>query len=145
MSTAIVEKLISVEHVRTALYSVVAQGPLEVDPVRPPYAPPQYMNGNDPACLIARILLRLGFPPATLRALDHEYPQGEILRSGVLVCESQHPALRKFDENALCLLTYLQRLSDAGHTWGSIAVDAFRPARFTLPRFDRQKRPWLYG
>lgn len=125
------------------LAQIVAQDPGRVDERPELELPPRYVTNGEPACLVARLLTRLGYSLGILRDLDREYARGELRNAGVRIAESRHPALRRLDPDARALLEYLQRGQDAGLSWGTIAHKAFAPCRFGRG-VDQRKRPWLY-
>lgn len=143
-------KRITVAMVRAALVDIAARNPRRVDR-RDDHRvdaelPTRYAGRGGPACLVAQVLTRLGFTLGQLKALDAEHPVGELFTAGVRVTESRHPALRRLDDNAKALLQWVQDKQDAGHQWGRIVADAWRPRSvWKLARFDRRHRPWLYG
>ncbi len=136
-------KKITTETVTRVLAQIVEADPDHVDPRTSDGLMPRYVHRGRPNCLVATVLSRLGFSLGVLRALDEEYPTGELRHAGVQVATSRHPALRRIDPAARALLAHLQRQQDRGWAWGRIVRDALTPARFFAGR-DRRERPWLY-
>jgi hypothetical protein len=134
---------ITVALLREALEEIVAEQPEWVDERPALELPPRYVTHGQPACLVARVLTRMGYSIGILRALDLEFRQGEIATAGVRIVESRHPALRRLEPQARLLLEFVQRGQDRGFTWGHIIQSAFTPSRFGR-RFDMRRRPWLY-
>jgi hypothetical protein len=136
-------KTISVDEVSRELKAVALADPEHVDPTADEeHLVPQYVHHGRPNCLVARVLVRLGYSTDLLRDLDRERPVGELLHSGVRVSESRHPGLRRIDPVALKLLQYCQDQQDRGQRWGAIVADAFTLSRWFAWR-DRARKPWL--
>jgi hypothetical protein len=139
------QKKITVAQVRAALEDIARQHPRRVDQPAGEELPARYVAVNRPACLVANVLVRVGFNLGQLKALDAEHAVGDLFAAGVRVAESRHPALRKLDDNAKALLQWVQDKQDAGQQWGRIVTEALRPRASWLARWDRRKRPWLYA
>lgn len=137
------KRTITADTVTQVLAQIVEANPDHVDPRASDGLMPRYVHRGKPNCLVATVLDRLGFSLGVLRALDEEYPTGELRHAGVQVDKSRHPALRRIDPKARALLSYLQRQQDRGWAWGRIVRNALTPARF-FNRFDKAERPWLY-
>ena len=137
---------LTVDMVRQAMNGVVDESPAHIDPApHDEYMPPRYLNDHgQPDCLVAKILVKLGFSAAVLMELDHEYRQGHW-HPGVRIGESTHYSLCKIEGRALALLAYLQSGQEKGLNYGSIGLLAFEPVRFWQRKIDRKRRPWLYG
>ena len=135
---------IDVADVRTVLEEIAAESPDHRDRRAEDGLPARYMDDQGrPACFVARVLIRLGFAPTILKALDSEYALGEI-SPRVRIQESSHPALKKISGDARRLLQYIQDRQDAGLRWGRIVKDAFRIDKLSLPRRVRARKPWLF-
>lgn len=132
---------ITVTDVRAVLEEVAQAEPDHTDPRVEDDQPVRYLVAGQPSCLVARVLSKLGFSTGILRALDRERPTGEIIRVGVKVAESRHPALRKIDARAIALLQYVQTKQDQGRPWGRIVRDAFSPGPWYSLR--ERNKPWL--
>lgn len=135
-------KKIDVAQVRVVLERIAATEPGRRDR-RAGVLPARYLDQGQPNCLVALVLHDLGISIGVLRALDREYPTGEIIHAGVRVVESRNPALRRFTPNALKLLDYVQRRQDDGQPWGALIKQALTPDRFTAPWLSRRRKPWL--
>lgn len=135
---------IDVDQVRTAMNEVVFTAPGHVDRRAENTLPARYVEHGEPVCLVAKILMKLGYSIGVLKELDREYPMGEIVHAGVLIGSSRHPALRKIQPEAIALLQFLQDRQDRGWTWSQIALKAFEPKGLMLAKFDQRNRPWLY-
>ncbi len=140
------QKRITVAAVRTALEDIARLNPGRVDRRSDDETPARYVEWDRPACLVARVLERLGYGIGILKALDAEHAVGELCLPGVRVADSRHPAISRLDDNAKALLQWVQDRQDEGRMWGRIVADAFKARTvFTLARWDRERRPWLYG
>jgi hypothetical protein len=137
-------KRIAVQDVRAVLEQIAAECPQRRDRRAEDGLPARYIDKGKPNCLVAIVLLRLGFRSTILRALDEEYPVGELFHAGARVQESRHPALKKIAPSARALLQYVQDAQDNGLPWGTIIKSAFSTNPFLLPRFNRARKPWLY-
>lgn len=135
---------IGVEDVRTVLNQIANEFPSRRDRRAEDGLPARYIDRGQPNCLVAMVLTRLGFSMGVLKALDQEYPVGELFHPGVRVVESRHAALKKIAPSARALLQYVQDAQDAGQPWGKIIRDAFSTNPFLLPRIRRERKPWLY-
>ncbi len=146
MTAEIVVKRITVAEVREILIALVESDPERVDPRTVDDLRPRYLGlDNAPNCLVAHLLIKIGFDEHLLRQLDHEFPLGNILDAGVRISESRHPAVAEFDPKALALLDYLQDCQDGGLPWMDCYLDAFaKPSRFIPMRYVRERRPWLF-
>jgi hypothetical protein len=138
-------KKITVDVVHAALLEVVEEEPERRDRRAEDGLCARYMDQGQPNCLVAKVLLRLGYSTGVLRQLDREFPTGELCHAGVRVVESRHPALRRIEPAALKLLQYVQDQQDRGHEWGAIVGDAFRRNRFFSDRWYRERKPWLFA
>ncbi len=136
---------ITVAAVSDVLRSIVAEHPGRCDRRATDGLPARYIDRGQPNCLVAMVLVRLGFSTGVLRALDQEHPVGDLCQPGVKVAESRHPALRKIDPLARQLLQHVQDLQDLGCRWDDIVSRALTPARWTMTRFDARRKPWLYA
>lgn len=137
------KKKITVDDVKAVAEEIARADPDHVDPrAQAEGLVPHYLVNGKPACLVARVLTRLGFPTGVLKDLDRENPVGDIFNSGVKVTESRHPAMRKIDPVALTLLQYLQDQQDRGERWGRIVGDAFTVSRWRV--WERRNKPWLH-
>ena len=134
---------IDVNAVRTALNTVASRDPYHKDRRAKDNLPARYLDQGKPNCLVAEILIELGFPTTLLRDLDRERPVGALHRDGVDIAESRHPALRRIDPVALQLLQYCQRMQDRGFIWMYIAEDAFKISGWTTTKWQLRRRPWL--
>lgn len=142
--TGVRKSKIGVDLVRAAMNEIVVTAPTHVDHRATDGLPARYVEHGQPVCLVAKILVRLGYSVAVLKELDREYPMGEIIHAGVQIGRSRHPALRKLSPEALALLQFLQDQQDRGLSWGRIAVKAFQSKGMMLAKFDKRERPWLY-
>ena len=144
LTTAVkTRRRITVTAVREVLEEIARDYPWRQDRRVTDERPVRYVDFGQPSCLVAHVLIRLGYSVGVLRALDAEHRTGELFRAGgVKVAESRHPALRRIDPTARRLLQYVQDQQDRGEAWGRIVAAAFRPSRF-FPRLDRERRPWL--
>lgn len=133
---------ITAAEVRTALEDVADTDPRHIDQPAGAGLPARYIANGRPDCLVARVLVRLGFSVGVLRALDEEYPVGELCAPGVHLAESRHPALRKLDPLALRLLDYVQNQSERGVPWGRIVARTFATT-MRVPIVWKRNRPWL--
>lgn len=140
MSTACVERKITVAKVVEVLEQVAAEEPHRVDPSAEAGLMPRYLNQGRPNCLVAQVLSRLGFSRAVLRALDREYPVGELVHAGAEIAHSRNPALRRLDPAGRALLQFIQERQ--GLAWGRVTRDALTPSRW-FARPARSRRPWL--
>lgn len=137
---------IHVADVRAALTEIAARHPDRRDPRVRDDLPPRYVHRGEPACLVALVLIRLGFSQGVLKALDQEHPTGALCEAGVRLAESRHPALRKIDPVARQLLQYVQDQQDRGQRWADIVRAAFTPVKpFTFAglRWPTSTKPWL--
>lgn len=132
---------ITVDMVRSALEGVVADDPQRVDWRADLDQPARYLDNGQPSCLLARVLVKLGFSAGVLQELDREYPTGEIIHAGVPISASRHPALVKIDPIAMRLLQFVQDQQDVGRDWTAVVRAAFR--RSPLRGIWERKRPWL--
>ncbi len=146
MSTAVATKpkKITAAHVVAVLEDLAQAEPDRVDPRAEAGLLPRYLHRGQPNCLVARVLVRLGYPTTLLRALDREFPTGELVHGGVEISSSRHPALRRLDDNAKALLQYVQRKQDRGWAWRKIIKEAITPTRWYARRFEKVDKPWLY-
>ncbi len=138
-------KTITVTDVKAALDRVVDADPGRTDRRIEDHLNPRYLDHGKPTCLVALLLIELGYRTALLRDLDREHAVGHLATVGVRINESRHPALKRLDPNARRLLQYLQNRQDRGHCWDYIAEQAFGPKGvWTSTNHDRRSRPWLY-
>jgi hypothetical protein len=135
---------VSVSDIQRVLHEIASEEPDHADRRAVDGLPARYLDHGQPNCLVARVLHRLGFSIGVLRALDEEYPTGELVHSGVEVGESRHPALKRIDPLALRLLQHVQSQQDRGERWGRIVKDAFTVRR-AVAYWDRRNKPWLTG
>ncbi len=135
---------VSVQAVTAALTAVVREHPKRADRRAVDGLPARYIDRGQPNCLVALVLLRLGFSVGVLRALDQEHPVGELCQAGVKVAESRHPALKKIDPLARALLQFVQDGQDRGERWESIVADALSPTWWATGRRNRDRKPWLF-
>jgi len=133
---------ITVTAVTETLRVVVAEHPGRADRRATDGLPARYIDAGKPNCLVAMVLVRLGYSAGILKALDQEHPTGELTQPGVRVAESRHPALRKIDPVARRLLQYVQDAQDQGRRWDAILTDSCTPSRW-FPARDRTRKPWL--
>jgi hypothetical protein len=139
-----VRRRITVPAVRAALEDVVAEHPGRVDRRSVDELPNRYIDQGKPSCLVALVLVQLGFSHGVLKALDQEHPPGDVYQPGVRVADSRHPALKRCRREALLLLQYVQSRQDRGDEWGRIVTDAFKRNTWICRR-DEKRRPWLYS
>jgi len=138
-------KTVTAADVKHALDRVVDDDPARTDRRIEAHLNPRYLDQGQPTCLVAELLIELGYRTALLRDLDREHSVGHVAATGVRIHESRHPALKRLDPKARRLLQFLQNRQDRGQCWDFIAEQAFRPKPvWTLPRIDRRDRPWLY-
>jgi hypothetical protein len=138
-------KTITVADIKTALDHIVAEAPDRTDRRIEDHLNPRYLDHGQPTCLVALLLIALGYRTALLRDLDREHSVGHVAATGVRIAESRHPALKRLDPKARTLLQFLQTRQDRGMCWDYIAEQAFKPRHlWTLPSTDRRARPWLY-
>lgn len=135
---------IDVPLVRIVLEQIAAEEPEHRDGRITDGLCARYIHQGQPNCFVARVLDRLGFSIGVLKALDAKLPIGEMVHTGVRIEESDHPALRRLTPNARQLLAFVQRQQDRGWAWGKIVRDAFSLDPWVLPRWNRQRKPWLY-
>lgn len=135
---------ITVDVVRDVLREIAAEEPDRCDARTELESGPRYIHSGHPSCLVARVLYRLGFSAGVLRAMDREYPTGELVEPGARIAESRHPALRKIDPTAKQLLQWVQDKQDQGLAWGVVVRQAFDVSRLSIWAWDRRRRPWLY-
>jgi len=129
---------INAVNVRAALVAVSALNPGRHDARPGDGLTARYVNDDGrPNCLVAHVLLRLGITIHVLRALDQEYPTGELVRPGVKITETRHKALRRLDPDAQALLGYVQDRQEAGARWDRIVEEAFNPGRLSRRRWYR--------
>ncbi len=140
-------KLICCDEVKEVLLAVVQTDPNREDPRTVDEVRPRYLGlDGAPNSLVAYVLLKLGLDETVLRQLDHEFPIGELLSSGVRISESRNPAVAAFEDDALKLLDYLQDCQDGGLPWMDCYLDAYaKPSRFIPTRYVRERRPWLFA
>ncbi len=140
-------KLISADEVKEVLLAVVQADPEHVDPRTVDEVRPRYLNPDGtPNSLVAHVLVKIGFTAELLAQLDHEFPLGELVSSGVRISESRNPAVAEFEPVALLLLDYLQTCQDGGLPWMDCYLDAYaKPSRFIPERFVRERRPWIFA
>lgn len=134
---------VDVRAVRTALDTVAARHPYRKDRRAKDGLPPRYIDQGQPNCLVAMVLVELGFPPTLLRELDRELPVGTLHREAVDIAESRHPALRRMDPLARQLLQWCQRRQDSGCIWQYIAEEAFKINGWTTTKHNLRRKPWL--
>ncbi len=144
LKTPVHPRRITVSVVREALRAVVAEHPGRADRRAVDGLPARYVDKDEPSCLVAKVLAKLGFSLGVLRALDQEHPVGELLQPGVKVAESRHPALRKIDPLARQLLQYIQDCQDRGDRWARIVDTALTPSAWTHRRWEQRRKPWLF-
>lgn len=134
---------VHVSDVRDALDAVAGRHPYRKDRRHSDSLPPRYIDQGQPACLVALILIELGFSANLLRDLDRERPVGTLHTAGVQISESQHPALRRIDPLAMQLLRYLQGMQDSGYLWSFLAQEAFKVSAWSPVKWQLRRRPWL--
>lgn len=148
MSTASptkVRRKIHVSDIRAALEEIVAANPEHADPRVEDDLPPRYVAQGKPTCLVAMVLMKLGFSIGVLKALDAEPRIGDVINpGGARIAESRHPALRRIDPIALRLLCHIQDQQDRGCRWKQIVTSAFQRHRHFGAYWDRRQKPWLF-
>lgn len=143
MTTNIRAKRIDVRAVRQALDTVARRDPYRKDRRVKDGLPARYIDQGQPNCLVAAVLVELGFPTTLLRDLDRERPVGALFSAGVDIAESNHPALKRIDPVARQLLQYCQRRQDSGYLWQYIAEEAFQGNGWLTTKWNLRKKPWL--
>lgn len=145
MTTETRSHTVHVADVREALTRVVAANPGRTDRRIEDHLNPRYLDHGRPTCLVAEVLLELGFRITLLQALDRECHVGHVASAGVRIRDSRHPALKRLHPAARTLLQHLQSRQDRGVGWHDIAEHAFKPRSvWRLAKHDREARPWLY-
>lgn len=145
-STACVKpKEITAAHVLAVLHDIATAEADRVDPRSEAGLLPRYLHRGQPNCLAARVLARLGYPTSVLRALDREFPTGELVHGGVQIAHSRHPSLRRLDDNARALLQHLQTQQDRGWPWGRIIKQAATRSKWFSRRHEKTRKPWLFA
>ncbi len=134
---------VTVASVTQVLRATVAEYPGRADRRATDGLPARYIDRGGPNCLVALVLVRLGFSVGVLKALEQEHPGGELCQAGVKIAESRHPALRKIDPLARRLLQFVQDQQDAGRRWDVIVTDALTPTWWATRRGNEARKPWL--
>lgn len=139
-------KPITVDDVEPVLKAIASADPDHVDRRAGEDLPARYVEHGKPSCLVARVLVKLGFSLGVLRQLDTEHPIGWLFDVGVPIAESRHPALKRIDPLAMQLLKHVQDQQDKGLRWGVIVVDALHVRKdwFFGDRRERERKPWLF-
>lgn len=147
MSVDTAVAFITADDMKTVLHELADNEPDRVDPCTVDEVRPRYLGlDGQPNSLVAHVLLKLGLDTTVLRQMDHEFPLGELLSSGVRISESRHPALSVIDSVALRLLDYLQDCQDCALTWSQALDDAYAKVPRLIPqRFVRDRRPWMFA
>ncbi len=150
----VTDRVLTVEHIRTALDALLVDGKDTVEAPEPvcqwprlcgPQGCrfPRYARNGDATGLVAKVLLGLGYPVQLLLDLDREYEMSEVLHPGVKIGRSRNAALSRIDERGMALLTYLQDRQKTGVSWGELHRTAFARKKLLRGR-DRRRRPWCY-
>lgn len=104
---------------------------------------PRYFQDDQPFGVVAKALIRLGYPAKLLKDLDCEHEMGEVLHPGVKINNSRNQALARIDPKGMALLTWVQEQSRDKPLYHQLHLRAMTP-RKGLKFTDRRRRPWLY-